>query len=68
MQLRAFFDQTISRVIGAVVRLFTILAGIIIMFVQSIFELIVLVIWLTLPAFPVIGLIMFVIGWAPKWI
>lgn len=66
-QLRAFFDQTISRVIGAIVRLFTILAGVIIMIVQSVVELLVLVIWLILPFFPVAGLIMFVIGWAPKW-
>jgi hypothetical protein len=66
-QLRAFFDKTLSRVIGAVVRLFTILAGIIILLFQSLFELVVLIIWLLLPAFPVIGLIVFVIGWVPSW-
>ena len=68
VQLRAFFDKTLSRVIGAIVRLFTILAGIISLLFQSIFEGIILVIWLTLPMFPVVGLIMFVIGWAPQWI
>ncbi|HEY8992341.1 MAG TPA: hypothetical protein VIM37_00655 [Candidatus Microsaccharimonas sp.] len=67
-QLRAFFDKTLSRVIGAIVRLFTILAGIIILVFQSLFELVVLIIWLLLPAFPVIGLIVFVIGWVPAWI
>jgi hypothetical protein len=66
-QMRAFFDKTLSRVIGAIVRLFTILAGIITLVVQFIGELIVSIIWLTLPIFPVVGLIMFVIGWAPKW-
>jgi hypothetical protein len=66
-QLRAFFDKTLSRVIGAIVRLFTILAGIIILFFQSLFELIVLIIWLLLPVFPIIGLIVFVIGWVPSW-
>ncbi|MBC7564926.1 hypothetical protein H7100_01690 [Candidatus Saccharibacteria bacterium] len=68
VQLRAFFDKTLSRVIGAVVRLFTILAGIVIMLFQFIFECIILVIWLLLPAFPVIGFILFAIGWVPKWI
>ncbi|HEY8886083.1 MAG TPA: hypothetical protein VIM31_01120 [Candidatus Microsaccharimonas sp.] len=67
VQLRAFFDKTLSRLIGAVVRLFTIFAGIIVMLFQFIFEFIILVIWLALPVFPVVGLIIFVIGWAPKW-
>lgn len=67
VQLRAFFDKTLSRLIGAIVRLFTILAGIIVLFLQFIFEVIILIIWLLLPAFPVVGLILFVIGWAPKW-
>jgi hypothetical protein len=67
VRLRAFFDKTLSRVIGAIVRLFTILAGLIVMVFQSIFEVIILIIWLTLPVFPIIGLIVFVIGWAPVW-
>jgi len=67
MQLRAFFDKTLSRVIGAIVRLFTILAGIIVLTFQFIFELIVSIIWVILPALPVVGLIMFAIGWVPKW-
>jgi hypothetical protein len=66
-QMRAFFDKTLSRVIGAIVRLFTILAGVITLIVQFIFEVIISIIWLTLPAFPVVGLILFVIGWAPQW-
>jgi len=66
-QLRAFFDKTLSRLVGAVVRLFTILAGIVSLVFQSVFEAIILVIWLILPAFPVIGLIIFAIGWVPKW-
>jgi len=68
VQLRAFFDKTLSRVIGAIVRLSTILAGTIIMIVQLVVEVFVLVVWLILPLFPVVGIIMFIIGWAPKWI
>ncbi|RWZ78233.1 MAG: hypothetical protein EOT05_00495 [Candidatus Microsaccharimonas sossegonensis] len=67
VQLRAFFDKTLSRFIGAVVRLFTIFAGIVVLFFQCIFEGVILIIWLLLPAFPVVGLILFVVGWAPKW-
>jgi hypothetical protein len=66
-QLRAFFDKSLSRVIGAIVRLFTILAGVIILITQSIFEVVILIIWLLLPAFPVIGLLLFAVGWVPKW-
>ena len=66
-QMRAFFDKTLSRVIGAIVRIFTIFAGILSLVVQFIFELIISIIWLTLPVFPIAGLILFVIGWAPKW-
>jgi len=67
-QLRAFFDKTISRFIGAIVRSFTILAGLIVMAVQVLVEAIVLVIWVVLPLFPIAGLILFVIGWVPRWI
>jgi len=66
-QLRAFFDKTLSRVIGAIVRSFTILAGIIAIIFQLFYEAIVLVLWLIFPLFPVVGLIAFAIGWVPKW-
>jgi hypothetical protein len=64
---RALVDQLISRVIGAIVRLFTIIAGIIALFVQFVVEVIVLIFWLFLPLFPIAGLIMFAIGWVPSW-
>jgi hypothetical protein len=66
-QLRSFFDQTLSRVIGAIVRLFTIIAGVILMALQALLELVVLIIWLVLPLFPVAGLLLFAIGWVPQW-
>ena len=64
---RALVDQLISRVIGAIVRLFTIIAGIIALTVQCIVEFVILIFWLIAPFFPVAGFIMFAIGWAPKW-
>jgi len=66
-QMRAFFDKTLSRIIGAIVRLFTILAGIIILTIQALYELIILIMWLILPLIPVVGFIAFAIGWVPKW-
>ena len=68
VQLRAFFDKTLSRCIGAIVRLFTIFAGIMTLVVSTIVESLLLAIWLLLPAFPVIGGILLAIGWVPQWI
>jgi hypothetical protein len=67
-QLRALLDRTISRFVGAAVRIFMIIFGLIAMFFQIIFGAIVVVIWPIIPLFVIIGLIMMVIGWVPKWI
>lgn len=65
--MRGLVDQLISRVIGSIVRLFTIVAGSIVLIIQCVIEAIVLIFWLILPLFPVAGLIMFAIGWVPQW-
>lgn len=65
--LRGVLDNLISRVIGAIVRLFTILGGVVILMLQLLFEGIILLIWLLLPVFPVAGLIVMAIGWVPVW-
>jgi hypothetical protein len=65
--LRAFFDQLISRVVGAFVRLFTIIAGCIVIALQVIYESLIMVLWWFLPALPVVGFILLAIGWVPKW-
>jgi len=67
MQLRAFFDQLTSRIIGAIVRFFTIIFGAVTLFFQIIGEVIILVVWIVLPALPVMGLIAVTIGWVPSW-
>jgi hypothetical protein len=64
---RAFFDQLISRVIGAIVRFFTILFGIVVLILQGLYEALILIVWLFLPVFPVVGLVMMAIGWVPSW-
>jgi hypothetical protein len=67
-QMRAFLDRTISRFVGAAVRIFMIIFGLITMLFQIIFGVILIVIWPIIPLFVLIGLIMMIIGWAPKWI
>lgn len=64
-QIRAFFDRLISRTIGAIVRTCVILFGLIAISIQAIFGLVVLISWLIIPTFPIVGLIMMVIGWTP---
>jgi hypothetical protein len=67
VQLRAFFDNVISRVIGAIVRTFMVVFGLVVLLFQAIFGAIVLLLWLFVPAMPIIGILMFVIGWVPSW-
>lgn len=66
-QLRGLVDKLISRVIGAIVRSFMIIFGLIVIIFQTIFGAIVLVFWAIIPLFPVLGLLMMVIGWVPTW-
>lgn len=67
VQIRAWFDKLISRVIGAFVRFFAIIAGIIIIVIASIIQLVILAGWLLLPLVVIAGVIMTVIGWVPTW-
>ncbi len=64
-KLRAFVDKLISRVVGATVRTLLIVIGIAVIIIQFAFGIVFLITWLFIPAFPVIGLIMAVIGWVP---
>jgi len=66
--LRAAFDQLLSRLIGAVVRMFTIFAGMFVISLQVIYGILVLGVWWLLPIFPVVGFILLALGWVPTWI
>ena len=67
VQLRAFLDKLISRIIGAIVRTFMILFGLMTIILQAVFGGIVLLAWVVVPLLPIIGLIMTVVGWVPIW-
>ena len=64
-RIRAFFDKLLSRVIGATVRSFTIIFGLVFMFLQILFGAAILVFWLLVPLLVVVGLIASVIGLVP---
>ncbi len=65
MQIQAFIDKTISRLIGAMVRLGVMLAGVISIFVMSLIGIFFLLVWPIIPVLPVIGLILSTTGWVP---
>lgn len=65
-QIKAFFDKLLSRTIGAIIRIFMIIFGLIAMFLQVLFGIIILAAWLIIPLLPAIGLIGLVIGWVPR--
>lgn len=65
VRFRAFIDRLISRFIGALIRGFMIVFGLIAICIQFVGNVIIIALWLAAPAFPVIGLILMVIGWMP---
>lgn len=66
VQMRAFLDRSISRFIGALVRLSMIVIGSFVMAMQALFGAIMIVMWPIIPLFIVIGLILTVAGWTPQ--
>jgi len=66
VQVRAFFDRLLSRLIGALVRFFMIIFGLIVMVFQVLFGMVALAFWLVIPLFPFAGFIMMIIGWTPR--
>jgi len=64
---RAFIDQLISRFVGAFIRFFTIIFGLVAILFQTIYEIIIMVIWVLLPLLPIAGFIIYATGWVPLW-
>lgn len=63
----AFIDQLISRIIGAFVRFFTVLIGIVVIVLQALYELVIMIAWWFVPLLPIAGFILFAVGWVPSW-
>lgn len=67
VQLQAFFDKLISRIIGAFVRTAVIIAGSIVLAFFAIWAVLRISMWPFLPILPIVGVILWAIGWIP-WI
>lgn len=67
VQIRAFFDQMLSRVIGAIVRSIMICAGLVAIVLNLVIGGLGLVLWAVVPVMPLIGLSLTVLGWMP-WV
>ena len=64
MQLRAVIDSLISRFIGAVIRLVTLLIGMLVISLQTVASLLALLIWIVMPTVPIIAVILFFVNGA----
>lgn len=67
VQLQAFFDRLVSRMIGAMIRSTIIFVGLISIFVHVLWGGVVLLMWAFIPLLPVIGLGLTTSGWVPSW-
>jgi hypothetical protein len=65
VQMRAFFDRLISRLIGAMVRITIMIVGLVAIFFSVIIGVIGLILWAFIPLLPIVGLILWLIGWMP---
>lgn len=62
---RAFIDRSVSRVIGAFIRTFIILAGCVTILLYCLVGALTLVIWAIIPLLPFVGIVLFISGWVP---
>jgi hypothetical protein len=67
VKLRAIADKLISRLIGAGLRSVMIITACLALVVQAVCGAMVLVIWVFVPLFPLVGVILWTLGWAPTW-
>lgn len=65
VQLRALFDQLISRVIGGVVRSAVIVIGSLTLCVVALLGAFRIIIWPLIPLLPIVGVVFAMTGWIP---
>lgn len=65
VQMRAWFDRLISRIIGAIVRTLVIIIGVVALMVAALVGLIIVVTWPLIPIIPVISIVLMMMGWIP---
>ena len=65
VQMRAFLDRLISRLIGGMIRLTMVIVGSIAIAINGVFGSLWLIIWGVVPLLPLAGIALFVMGWMP---
>ena len=65
VQMRAFFDRLISRIIGGIIRTTVVIFGAVTLFVAAIIGGIRLVIWPLIPFLPIVFVLLALAGWVP---
>ena len=60
--IRDFGDKLLSRIIGAIVRIFILIAGIVWLLIETVASLALIILWPVLPLLPVAGVIMTIMG------
>lgn len=65
VQMRAFFDRLISRVIGGIIRTTVLIFGSITLCIAVLIGLLRLVIWPLIPALPIAFIVLAMSGWVP---
>ncbi len=68
VQWQAFVDRLVSRCIGAIVRSFMIVFGLVTLGITSVFGLVTIICWALIPLLPLVGLVLMTIGWVPSWL
>lgn len=61
-RMQAFLDKLFSRVIGAVVRIFIIIAGIIALTFQLVFGIVLAILWPIIPFLPIACIVLAIVG------
>jgi len=64
---RAFMDQLISRIIGAIVRIIVIIVGTVGISATALAGAIEIAVWAFIPLLPLLGVGMMLVGWTPSW-
>ena len=62
VKMRAFADKMISRMLGAIIRLFILVFGLIAIALYVLYTLVVLVTWFFIPLAPLVGVVLAVLG------
>jgi len=65
VQMRAFFDRLVSRIIGAAVRSFMMIVGIVALILTTLLGCVGLLLWALIPLLPMVGIVLCISGWLP---